>query len=189
MAVGYGNDGQQRNQQSSGHQAGSRPEGWDAIKDDVGGIAEAAVDRGRDFLQSARSQATGYVDQRKNDAAESVSDLARSLRDACAQFDDRPNIRAFVDSAADGLDQFADSIRARSFNEIFEDVEDLVRRRPAMVGAASLLTGFFLSRFIKASAQNIREAEMERRAGNGAGRSGRARAQASPGSSYARSGA
>ncbi|HJW78813.1 MAG TPA: hypothetical protein VJ526_09645, partial [Beijerinckiaceae bacterium] len=151
-------------------------------------------------LDSAKDQATSYVDQRKDEAAQVVADLATSLRDACREFDDRPNIRGFVDSAAGGLEQLADSIRERSFNEIFELGEDLVRRRPGSVAIATMFAGFLAARFIKSSAENIREAEAQRRRGAGPARASgqgqgrgpgqqRARAQSSPGSTYAQSGA
>jgi hypothetical protein len=195
MTVGSQNSGYNRPGQPSVEQAsgGSTPEEWDAIKEDVGHMAGAAVERGWHFLDSAREQATNYVDRRKDDAAQSVADLAQSLRDACKQFEERPNITAFVESAAGGLDELAETIRERSFNEIFGDVEEVVRRRPAAVAAASVVAGFLVARFIKSSAEGIRQAEMNRRRGNGSqqnaqgrNKSGqRSRAQASPGSSRA----
>jgi hypothetical protein len=133
-----------------------------ALKEDVSQVAEAAVERGRQFVDSARAQATGYVDQRKGDVAQSVADLANALREACKSFDDRPNIKRFVDNAAGGLDQLADTIRSRSVAEIYGDVEDILRRRPAAVAAVTLAGGFLISRLIKASADNLREAEADR---------------------------
>lgn len=196
MPVGSQNAGQPRPAQSSPQRFGASDaqqpvEGWDNIKDDVGQMAGAAVEQGRHFLDSAKAQATSYVDKRKDDAAQSVSDLAHSLRDTLKQFDDRPNIRAFADSAAEGLEQLAETIRSRSFNEIFGDVEQVMRRRPGTVAAATLVAGFLTARFIKSSADGIREAEMDRRYGGGArrnntprGGSAGQRAQASPGSGY-----
>jgi hypothetical protein len=189
-----GNGGQQRqNQQSSttGGGAGAGPEPWDAIKDDVSEIAGAAVDQGRQFLHSARDQATGYMDQRKDAVAQSIADFGQSLRDACAQFDDRPNIKTVVDNAADGIDQLAESIRARSFNELFDEAEHLIRRRPGTVAIATMVAGFLVARFIKASAENIREEQQQRRRaaskrpGGQVRQDQRARAPVSPGSSYA----
>jgi hypothetical protein len=200
MAVGSQDGGSARQEQQSertGAQGASQQpaEEWEAIRDDVSQMAEAAVEQGRHFLDSARRQATTYVDHRKDDAANSVADLARSLRDACQQFEERPNIRAFVDSAAEGLDQLAESIRSRSFNEIFDGLEDTVRRRPATVALTTMVAGFLVARFIKSSAEGIRQAEMTRRRNDGqqrrsqdSGQGGqRARAQASPGSPYGQS--
>jgi hypothetical protein len=195
MAAGNRDEQRQLRETSSpraGTAAGDGPEGWDSLKEDVSEVAGVAVEKGRDLLGStlgaARQQATSYVDQRKDEVAESISDFARSLREACAQFDDRPNIRALVDSAAESIDGVADSIRARSFNEIFDQAEYMIRRRPGTVAAATLAAGFLLARFIKASAENIREQEAERRrtaSKRPRGQGQRARAQAAPGSSYA----
>jgi hypothetical protein len=188
MAVGNG--GQQRpNQQASAPSAasGGVPQSWDAIKDDVSGIAGAAADQGREFLSSARDQATGYMDQRKDAIAQSIADFGHSLREACGQFDDRPNIKTLVDNAAQGIDQLADSIRARSLNELFDEAEYLIRRRPGAVAAATMMAGFLVARFIKASAENIRDEQQRRRTASkrSRGQGQRARAQASPGSAYA----
>jgi hypothetical protein len=189
MAAGSDNRGQQSAQQGSSG-AGAAP-AWGDLKSGVSDVAGAAMERGRDFLDSARDQATGYMDKRKDDFAQSVADLGQSLRDACRQFEDRPNIRSFVDNAAGGLDEFADSIRAKSFNEIFEQAEDLIRARPGVVVAATAAMGFMMARFIKASAETIRHDRQERRRTaskarqGGSAQAGRPRAQASPGSSYA----
>jgi hypothetical protein len=136
---------------------------WDTLKSDASDIADAAIKRGRHFMDAARDQATGYVDRRKNDVAQSVADFATSLRDSTASFDDRPNIRAFVDSAAEGLDQLADSIRQRSFADIYEDIEDVMRRRPAAVAAVTVAVGFLAARFIKASSETAHRIEASRR--------------------------
>jgi hypothetical protein len=149
MSVGYQNGG--KNQQ------GAESADWETLKDDVGDIAGVAVERGRHFLDSAREQATVYVDRRKDSVADSVADLATSLREATSSFEDRPNIRAFVDSAAEGLDHLAGSIRERTFSDIFNEMEDVVRERPAVVAAVSVALGFLTARFIKSSAEGLRQ--------------------------------
>lgn len=143
---------------------------------DIGGIATdiagAAAEQGRQLLSSARSQATGFADARKNDAAQSIADLANSLRDSGGHFDDRPNIQSFVGSAAEGLEQLADGIRQRSFAEIYADVESFARARPLAVGAATVAAGFLLARFIKSSSLDLAaEASELRRKAESAGKS------------------
>jgi len=129
---------------------------WDDLKDDVGDIAGVAVERGRSFIYAAREQATDYADKRKGDVAQSVADFAHSLRESTSTFDDRPNIKAVVDSAAEGLDHLAGTIRDRSYGEIFSDVEDVMRQRPAAVVAVSVALGFLTARFIKSTAADLR---------------------------------
>lgn len=164
MGVGQQNGNRQ-------HETGS--EDWDALKGDVGDMAGAAVERGRYFIDTAREQATDYADRRKDDVAQSVADFATSLRESTQSFDERPNIRAVVDSAADGLEQLADSIRDRSFADIFNDFEDVVRERPATVAAVSVAIGFLAARFLKSTADDLRQDRMN----PSVSRSGRARSQ------------
>ena len=169
MSVGQQNTGKpNQDQRTSG--AAEPPPDLGTLKDDVSQVAGAAVERGRQFVDSAREQATGYVEQRKGAVAQSVADLAKALREASQPFDDRPNIKAFVDNAAGGLDQLADTIRSRGVAEIYSDVEDILRRRPAAVAATTLAAGFLISRFIKASADKLRVTEVQRRTAGGARR-------------------
>jgi hypothetical protein len=86
-----------------------------------------------------------------------VADFATTLRESTRSFDERPNIRAVVDTAAEGLEQLADSIRERSFSDIFNDFEDVIRRRPATVAAVSVAIGFLTARFVKSTAEDLRQ--------------------------------
>jgi hypothetical protein len=138
---------------------GASGDDWGALREDVGGIAEAAVSQGRHFIDSAKDHATDYADKRKADIAQSVADLAASLRESTSTFEERPNIQAIVDSAAEGLDQLAGSIRERSFAEIFSDMETMVRRRPATFGVAAVAVGFVAARFIKSTSEDLRQAQ------------------------------
>ncbi|HEY8565893.1 MAG TPA: hypothetical protein VIL65_10360 [Beijerinckiaceae bacterium] len=149
MSVGYENGGK------SAPAENETPD-WQTLKGDVSEIADAAVARGRDFVDTARSQVTDYADKRKDDAAQSVADLASSLRESTKAFDDRPNIKAFVDTAAEGLDQLADSIRTRSVTDLYGEVEQTMRQRPGAVAAVTFAAGFFLARLIKASSDGAR---------------------------------
>lgn len=164
--------GQQGNPQAKSQ--GAEGADWEDLRDEVGDIAGVAVERGRSFIYAARDQATDYADKRKSDLAQSVADFANSLRESTNSFEDRPNIRAVVDSAAEGLDHLADSIRERSFGEIFTDVEDIMRQRPTAVAAVSLAVGFLAARFIKSTAADLRdEAQMRAsHAQSGRGRPG-----------------
>jgi ElaB/YqjD/DUF883 family membrane-anchored ribosome-binding protein len=143
-------------QQNTNRQQDNGNEDWDALKGDVGDIAGVAAERSRYFIDSAREQATDYVDRRKDDIAQSVADFATTLRESTHSFDERPNIRAVVDTAAEGLEQLADSIRERTFADFFNEFEDVVRRRPATVAAVSVAVGFLAARFIKSTAEDLR---------------------------------
>lgn len=171
-------------QQNTNRQQDNGTEDWDALKGDVGDIAGAAVERSRYFIDSAREQATDYVDRRKDDIAQSVADFATTLRESTHSFDERPNIRAVVDTAAEGLEQLAGSIRERTFADFFNEFEGVVRRRPATVAAVSVAVGFLAARFIKSTAEDLRYDGMN--AGSVQGGQGRARQQGQQGQQRSR---
>ncbi|WP_112662815.1 hypothetical protein [Microvirga flavescens] len=137
---------------------------WDALKDDVGHLAQEAKAQGWHFADIARAQARGYAEGRKDDVAHSVSGFARSLREATQTFDDRPNIQAITESAAAGLDQLADSIEEKTITEIVQDVEDAIRRHPLATATLSLSLGFFVARFLKSTAPAVDKTLTEGRA-------------------------
>ncbi|MFH6786155.1 MULTISPECIES: hypothetical protein [Methylobacterium] len=145
MSAGYEN-GQHRADDG-------RPTDWNDLRHDVRQLGDVAMERGFSLVESAREQVHGYVDRRKGDAAQSVSDLAQALRDSGGKLDQQPNVKAFFDSAAEGLEQLSGSIRERSFEDFYSEIESVARRRPAAVAVATFLTGFLAARFIRASAQ------------------------------------
>lgn len=114
-------------------------------------IDDLLYGRGREFLKTARGHAADYAHRRKGDAARSVEGIARSLRDSGHAFDDRPNIRDFVDAAALGLEHLADDIRTRSFRDMADAAEGFARERPVLVAAAAGLAGFVLARWLTRS--------------------------------------
>lgn len=158
-------------------------EAQDAARD----IAGEAQERGSEFVYQARDRAAEYVERRKDSAAQSVEDIASTLRETGQSLDDRPNVRMFVDSAADGLETLADEIRERSLVEMVSDMEDFARRRPATFAAAAGIAGFVLARFLKSSGADVEG----RRAYSDQLRSERAERRRSrgPGASSAPSGA
>ena len=96
------------------HTAAEERAQWRALQGDVEGLADVAAERGRGLLDAARLQAQSYVEQRKSDAAQSVHDLAQTIRNSGRDLGDKPNVRAFFDSAADGLEQLRYCLRQRS---------------------------------------------------------------------------
>ncbi|UYW26418.1 hypothetical protein OKC48_24690 [Methylorubrum extorquens] len=104
-----------------------------------------------DFVSTVREQAQGYLESRKSDVARSVSDVAGAIRASSSGFAEQPHVRAFFDSAAEGVEEFSEKISRRTFAELYDEVDAAVRRRPGIAFAAAALAGFVLFRFLKAS--------------------------------------
>ena len=113
---------------------------------ETGGGAEA----GRaDFAGAVRGLAADYVGKRKGDAVGAISDVADAIRTSGNGFDSSPNIKAFFDQAAEGVDELADRIARRSLAELFDEVEAAARRRPVLAGVAVAAAGVALLRFLR----------------------------------------
>jgi hypothetical protein len=138
---------------AAGADPAARPADLKDLRHDVEDTAHIAAERGRGLASAARKQAYAYVDQRKGEAARSVGDIAQSIRDSGRTFEDRPNLRAFFDSAAEGLDGLAGSIERRGLEDFYAEAEAFARRSPVTTAVATFAAGFLLARFIKASGE------------------------------------
>lgn len=102
-----------------------------------------------DFVDAAREQTAAYVEQRKADAAKAISDVANSIRRSGEGFEDQPHVKAFFDNAAAGIDDLSGSIARRSFGEIYDEIETVVRQRPVVSAVAAIVAGFALVNILK----------------------------------------
>ena len=98
-----------------------------------------------------RNEAAGYVEKRKTDAARAISDVGQAIRASGAGFAEQPNVKAFFDNAAEGIDEFSEGISRRTFSELYDEVDAAVRRHPGVTAAAAALAGFALFRWFSAS--------------------------------------
>lgn len=130
--------------------------------DIAGEIAGTAAEQGRSLLNAAKGSATSFADERKGNAAQSIADIASSLRETGEGFGEQPSLKAFVGTAADGLDQLATGLRDRSYGDIYADLETLARRQPVTFGIGAAVAGFLLARFIKSSSEDLSDANAAR---------------------------
>ena len=103
------------------------------------------------FAANVRGQALDYVARRKQDAVRVVSDVAGAIRGAGAGFEDAPNVKAFFDSAAEGVEELSADIGRRTISELYDELDAAARRRPAATLAVAAVAGFALYRLLSAS--------------------------------------
>lgn len=106
------------------------------------------------FADALRDQTEDYVAKRKADAARLVSDVGDAIRTTGTSFEQQPQLKAFFDQAALGVDELANGISRRTLSEMYDEVHAAIRRRPALVAAGALLAGFALFRAL--NAQKVR---------------------------------
>jgi len=123
----------------------------ETAKDPSLGSDETVSETAGGFAEDIRMQAVGYAGKRKADASRVFSDVGEAIRASGSGFSDQPNIKAFFDAAAEGIEEFSDGLNRRTFSEIYDEVDAAVRRRPGVTFAAAALAGFALFRYIRAS--------------------------------------
>ncbi len=61
-----------------------------------------------------------------------VSDVAGAIRGAGTGFEDAPNVKAFFDNAAEGVEELSADIGRRTVSELYDELDAAARRRPGL---------------------------------------------------------
>jgi hypothetical protein len=132
---------------TGGMSAGTGAGGTDAqgikaqLKDGASGLQAQAGEKIRAFAETGKGRATGALD-----------DLTNMVNDAASQIDERLGAEygEYARRAADAVSGFADTIRNKEVDELFEDGKNLVRKSPGGALGVAAVVGFTLVRVIKA---------------------------------------
>lgn len=127
-------------------------EDFDAMKQDVDRIVDAAADEARRLGEHAKAYGAAFAEGQKRGVAEAIADVAASLRETAETLTGRPNLQSILEQASDNLDSLAETVGSMSFADLYEEAEAFSRARPVLVGACALFAGFAMARFIKSSA-------------------------------------
>ena len=133
------------------------------IKQRAGDALRSSTDTAREKFKEAADAAKGAVagaadglqDQareQQRSSADFVGKLAGDIREAARAFEnDVPFAARGINSAADYVDEAAVKIRNGSFRDIVDGATDFAKRQPAAFLGLSVLAGFAVVRFLKAS--------------------------------------
>ncbi|MEX2571080.1 MAG: hypothetical protein WD737_07220 [Gemmatimonadota bacterium] len=117
--------------------------------------AQDAKEKARGKAEEVRDRAADAAEERaaeqKYRAAESLGDVAHSLRTASEQMPQDNDVGRYMVQAADQVQNLANFLDNRDVAQMVDDVEDFARRQPtAFVGGAFAL-GVLGARFLKSS--------------------------------------
>jgi hypothetical protein len=107
----------------------------------------AAVDKAKDM---AMSQLSGQ----KAKAADAVSSMAQSLRQAGQGLEESQPplpVHQYVNRAADQLEHLGTFLNEREITEVIGEVENFARRQPALFLGVAFGAGLLAARFLKSS--------------------------------------
>jgi ElaB/YqjD/DUF883 family membrane-anchored ribosome-binding protein len=110
------------------------------IKDNAGKYTAQATDKVRTFAEDGKARASGALEQ-----------VAQLLTDAAGQVDEKLGAQygGYARSAAETVSGFADQVKAKDIDELFDDARELVRKSPAIAVGAAAAVGFVVARLVQ----------------------------------------
>jgi len=136
----------------SGEQDPSRREGSSA-REQIREVKNQVVDQARNTYQQARDRATSSLGESKSQFADQFGTIAEALRRTTEHLrsEDQQRIAGLTDTVARQVEQVADYLRNKDARAMRQDLENFVRRQPALMIGGALLLGLISARFFKSS--------------------------------------
>lgn len=111
------------------------------------------VNTQRSVVNRVKDTATAQLSSQKNRATDGLGSLASAVRETSRPLRDNKHdaIAAYVEQAADQLEQFSSRLRDRDVNELVGDARHFAHQRPALFIGAAFVAGVAAARFLKSS--------------------------------------
>ncbi|MFO0752884.1 MAG: YHS domain-containing protein [Thermodesulfovibrionales bacterium] len=124
-----------------------------AMKESVGQARQRVQEKKEQMKGKVQEQARSMVTEKKGTAAEGLGSVAEILRNVSQQLQgkDQASVARYADTAAEKVDRASRYLRESDADQLFRDVQGLVRRQPGLFLGGALATGFILARFLKSS--------------------------------------
>jgi hypothetical protein len=123
-----------------------------------GNVADRDAGRSEGVVDKMKHTATSQLANQKNRAADGLGSVAQAVRQSSQHLRDnqQDTIARFTDQAADQIDRFNQTLRDKDIAELFDDVQQMARRQPALFIGGAFAVGLLASRFFKSSASEQR---------------------------------
>ena len=118
----------------------SRSGATQKLKDEASKLGTQAADRARAFAGENKERATNALDE-----------VAKMFEGAALDVDARlgEQYGKYARSAAQGISNFAESLRGKEVDDLFNDATELVKKSPVIAVGAAAAVGFVVARLIK----------------------------------------
>src|SRR5215217_9525117 len=116
-------------------------------------IIGQAQDQAMKLVDTARPQATSQLGTQQQRLAGTLTTVATALHQASREMrnQDEGPIADYVDTAANQVEQFANTLREQDLEQLMTTTAQFARRQPALFLGAAFALGFAATRFIKSS--------------------------------------
>lgn len=115
----------------------------------VGRLAERSYRESKDqMISRARKCIMDKLSVHKARTADIMTSVATSLRRASEELIDQNQIAELEASAANKIDDLSRFLRTTQMDELAEQAERIVRRRPAVLFGSTFVLGFLVARYL-----------------------------------------
>ncbi len=129
------------------------------VKQEAAATAETLKQEGQGLLHAVQDRAQGAVEEGKRMGVEQVDGIARAIHRAASELEGTsPQLAAIVHDAAGTIDGIARGLRESGPSDMVQGVTDFARRNPLAFFGASVLAGFAIARFARASSPRVQHA-------------------------------
>lgn len=119
------------------------------LKDEASKFGAQAADRAREFAGQGKDRATSALDE-----------VARLFQGAADDVDAKlgADYGKYARNAAEGITNFAETLRGKDVDALFDEAGDFVRKSPAIAVGTAAALGFVMARLIKSGIDAAGEA-------------------------------
>lgn len=135
-------------------EAASRMTGSDQRRDTTPGSADGG--QSTPVMEQASEQVTSRLDMGKEYVAETVTGLARALRQTGQHLREdgsQPMLAQYADRSAEQIEHFGGYLRRRDTGQLVTDVEGFARRQPMAFAGGAFALGMLAVRFLRSKSQ------------------------------------
>jgi ElaB/YqjD/DUF883 family membrane-anchored ribosome-binding protein len=118
----------------------------------AGGVGEQLKGQIYNLRDQAGGKVRTFAEDGKTRATDMLEELSRVVADTADSIDERlgNSYGEYARKAADGVSGFADSLRGKDVDELYDNVRSAVRKSPGVAIGIAAVVGFTLVRLIKA---------------------------------------
>jgi hypothetical protein len=120
--------------------------------DDTGGLRDKLRSEASSLRGQAGSRVRDFAESGKSRATDALDEVARVVEETAATLDERlgEEYGGYARRASGAVSDFAETLRSKDVEELYDGARDAVRKSPGIAIAAAAIVGFALVRMVKA---------------------------------------
>ena len=123
------------------------------------GVVDQLKSRASDLRGQAGGRVREFAESGKGRATDALDELSKVVADTADSIDQRlgGDYGEYARRASDAVAGFADTLRQKDVDELYDNVRDAVRKSPGVAVGIAAVVGFTLVRLVKAGLEDGRD--------------------------------